>query len=398
MQPSAQFVPTAGAKAAGNTGYAVVNGTLQGSATGRLPLGGNVIDVTARVIPDKPSVGAAVGKFLFKAAWPLQVGVAAFDLVKELGYLAERDASGTLTLKKADTTVCTVAPCYAWQAGPNYFAQYMPVQQASTKEALCLTKIQPLVRHPGTNVAGGGRAYLSGNSCLVAYDSPYTNWYTFEFPMTQVTVAPSPPAYQPVTQQELADKIASQSGWPSSSAFPEVVRQAVESGETITAPTPTVTGPSSVQGPKSTATEGGRTVEKQTVYNITYNNNQVSYTTTVTTVTTAADGTKTTATETKENEPPPDECAKNPDSLNCADLDVPAGQIPRTTKNIAYTPESWFGGGSCPADKTMTTHGMTLKVWDWTGSCYWLVNYFRPILLIIATSAALMIVVPKGGS
>ena len=77
---------------------------------------------------------------------------------------------------------------------------------------------------------------------------------------------------------------------------------------------------------------------------------------------------------------------------------MPDGEIPRTTKNIVYTPESWFGGGTCPADKTMTTHGHTIKVWDWAGSCYWLVNYFRPILLIIATIAALMIVVPKGGS
>ncbi len=391
MQPSAQFVPTPGAKAAGNTGYAIVNGSLQGSATGKLPLGSNVIDVTARVIPDKPSLGAAVGRFIYKVAWPLQVGSAVYDLIKEMGLDASRDESGALSIVRPDPNRCTASPCYQYQLRDPSTLQGVGDWHKDKAAACVAGRAIADAKHGG---APSTSYSMDASACYYVYStSPYSLAYNF----LQRTVSPNPDATVPMTQQQLADKIASESGWPSSSNFPEVVRQTLESGETITAPTPTVTGPSTVQGSKSTTTEGGRTVEKQTVYNITYNNNQVSYTTTVTTITNE-NGQTTTSTETKENEPPPDECAKNPDSLNCADLDVPAGEIPRTSKNIVYTPESWFGGGTCPADKTMTTHGMTIKVWDWQGSCYWLVNYFRPILLIIATIVALMIVLPRGNA
>lgn len=384
MQPSAQFVPTAGAKAAGNTGYAVVNGTLQGSATGRLPLGGNVIDVTARVIPDKPSVARAAANFIFKASWPIQVGIAAYDLIKAVGWDATRSETGALVVTRSVDTSTFRATCQ----GSVYQGT------ADSLGSTCASVFQAVQRSSGYPSCVLTYYYNSGMTSMGMNMSNCSPYATYSVPVMRLTTSSS---QEPATVDDLANKIASESGWPSSSPLPEVIKQALESGETITAPTPTVSGPSSVQGPKSTATEGGRTVEKQTIYNITYNNNQVSYTTTVTTTTTE-NGQTTTSTETKENEPPPDECAKNPDSLNCADLDVPAGEIPRTTKNVVYTPDSWFGGGTCPADKTMTTHGMTIKVWDWAGSCYWLVNYFRPILLIIATIAALMIVVPKGGS
>lgn len=384
MQPSAQFVPAPGAKAAGNTGYAIVNGSLQGSATGKLPLGSNVIDVTAKVIPDRPSVGRAAANFLFKAAWPVQVGIAAYDLIKALGWDATRSETGALIVTRSVDSSTYQATCQG--------AVYQGT--ADSLGSTCASVFQSIQRSSGYPSCVLTHYYNAGMTSMgmnMANCSPYASYNVAVQRLTTST------SHQPVTVDDLANKIASESGWPSSSPLPEVIKQALESGETITAPTPTVTGPSTVQGPKSTTTEGGRTVEKQTIYNITYNNNQVSYTTTVTTITNE-NGQTTTSTETKENEPPPDECAKNPDSLNCADLDVPAGEIPRTSKNIVYTPESWFGGGTCPADKTMTTHGMTIKVWDWQGSCYWLVNYFRPILLIIATIVALMIVLPRGNA
>ena len=54
------------------------------------------------------------------------------------------------------------------------------------------------------------------------------------------------------------------------------------------------------------------------------------------------------------------------------------------------------GGGSCPADKVMTLHtGQTVKVWDWQQGCSWIVTYVRPILLVVASYIAVMMLVPK---
>ncbi len=362
MHPSAQFVPAPGAKAAGNTGYAIVNGSLQGSATGKLPLGSNVIDVTARVIPDKPSVGAAVGKFLFKVSFPLQVGIAAYDLIKELGFDAANDSDGALQLTKPDPSVCSVAPCYEYATRTNSTVDTTATGFFKTKEQAC-----EVSRASYDAVAGPTNdpvvAFVEGNNCRVAYHYngvQYTAWSSSFYIRS---VAPSAGSPVPATQQELADKIASQSGWTSSSAFPEVVRQAVESGETITAPSPTVTGPSTVQGPKSTATEGGKTVEKQTVYNINYNSNQVSYTTTVTTVTTNSDGSKTTATETKEQDKEPDECAKNPDTLNCLDLGTPTSDVlKKSTHAVNVVATAFASGSGCPVPLSFSVRGLSYSI------------------------------------
>ena len=350
MHPSAQFVPAPGAKAAGNTGYAIVNGSLQGSATGKLPLGSNVIDVTARVIPDKPSVGAAVGKFLFKVSFPLQVGIAAYDLIKELGFDAANDSDGALQLTKPDPSVCSVAPCYQFIG-----AQIGALTWRTSPEQACRDwaahYYQTFIR-----VTGSGASF----TCTTRHPSYGEGSFTLS--SRSATPVSNPPRLA-VTQQELADKIASQSGWPTSTAFSEVVRQAVESGETITAPSPTVTGPSTVQGPKSTATEGGKTVEKQTVYNINYNSNQVSYTTTVTTVTTNSDGSKTTATETKEQDKEPDECTKNPDTLNCLDLGTPTSDVlKKSTHAVNVVATAFASGSGCPAPLSFSVRGLSYSI------------------------------------
>lgn len=375
IDKTAQWVPAVGSKVAGNSGYLVANGSLNAVSTSRLPVGAGYIDVTARVVPDKLSAAKAVIGFMSKVAFPLQIGIAAYDLLKELNVTPTRDASGNLQMTKQDPTVCTVAPCYEYQGyyGRPWF---------STPEGACRDSATYSAKTFISITGSGIYTYcnLSGNTSNL---------------LSTRSIAASQPVYIPTTMQELQDKIASESGWPSSSAFPQAVADAVNSGEVVTAPPPTVTGPTSANGPTSTTVENGATVTKNTVYNINYNNNQVSYTTTVTTTTNNA-GNVTTKTETTENDQPVDECTKNPSSLNCSQLDVPDGTIPKTTKNIVYNVETWFGGGSCPADKFLTTHGQEIKVWNWSGSCTWLTSYFRPVLLILASVMAMFIVLPKG--
>lgn len=87
-------------------------------------------------------------------------------------------------------------------------------------------------------------------------------------------------------------------------------------------------------------------------------------------------------------------CEKHPDILACSkpELDTPEDEIPRETRDVSYQPESLFGGGVCPSNKTMSTHGLQLTVWDWQESCGYITSYFRPVILVLCAIAAFYIV------
>lgn len=91
-------------------------------------------------------------------------------------------------------------------------------------------------------------------------------------------------------------------------------------------------------------------------------------------------------------------CEKHPDILACSkpDLDTPEDEIPRETRDVSYQPESLFGGGVCPSNKTLSTHGMELMVWDWQEACGYITGYFRPVILVLCAFAAFVIV--SGGA
>lgn len=165
-------------------------------------------------------------------------------------------------------------------------------------------------------------------------------------------------------------------------------------------PQPTVTGPSEVLGPKEvTKTSDGGTITKQESKRFTTSGNTITNTSTVTTVNTCnAQGACTTTGDTTVTPSPDkddDPCKANPDTLACAKPDVPEGEIPRSQKDITYTPEDPFGGGACPADLSanLGTLGQTVKVWDWQQTCAYALP-LRALVLGLATFAAFLIVMP----
>lgn len=91
-------------------------------------------------------------------------------------------------------------------------------------------------------------------------------------------------------------------------------------------------------------------------------------------------------------------CEQHPDILACQkpEFDTPEDEIPRETRDVSYQPESLFGGGVCPSNKTMSTHGLQLTVWDWQESCGYITGYFRPVILVLCAVAAFVIV--SGGA
>lgn len=191
---------------------------------------------------------------------------------------------------------------------------------------------------------------------------------------------------------------------------PRVWGEVLDKGGTIEFPNPTVTGPSSVQGPETVKQNADGTKEvSRTTYNFSTAGNTVVNTSVVTTNNTynssnVQTGSTTTTTTPSDNSPAPEEpedaCTKHPEALGCQkiDFDTPEGEIPRESKDVSFQAESVLGGGSCPADvySTVSTTGQTLKVWDWQATC----NYFLPIrfiLMALAAFSAVLIIMPGGG-
>lgn len=194
---------------------------------------------------------------------------------------------------------------------------------------------------------------------------------------------------------------------------PGIVKELTDAGQNLGNPPLQVSGPSSVPGPtttnitNNTTNNSTTTTTTNTTNNYTYNKNSVTntgqtQTQTKTTTTTNADGTKTTTTDTgttttTPGEPaPPEEqkvqCDKYPNSLGCAEMDVPSGDIPKDTKNITYSEQSVLGGGSCPANRRIGND----YTFSYADTCSTIVSYVRPLVLMIAGWMAIVIIFSIG--
>lgn len=186
---------------------------------------------------------------------------------------------------------------------------------------------------------------------------------------------------------------------------PGVVGELLRQGADIPLPSPlTVTGPTSIPGKENTTTngDGSRTVEK-TTYNFQTSGNTITNTSNVTNTTTYNTDNSVRNSTTKTETPasgevekdPEDPCKKNPERVGCMDVDTPEGKIPKATKEVSYTAESVWGGGSCPQDKQWAsqTLGRSYTLVPWSTACGWATS-MRAIVLLLAAWAAFWIVMP----
>lgn len=383
LGPSAQWVPASTTNSAGGASWAVTGGNLAGSATGRINNGPGYIDVQAKVVPTKPTVGSALAKAARRLG-PLAQGMAIVDLAKDIGF-ALSGSGDSVVFQKSDPTVCTVAPCYQFTTrSPTDSAAYIPY--LSSKSAACARAMQMQHdRNVSTNYGWRNPMILiadSGSSCVFR-DSP-ASYVSYDWAYYSQSVSPSQPVYLPSSEQEFIDAIALASGWPTSANFPKAVAQAIDTGEQIPG-TVTVTGPASSQGSKSTTTDSaGNVTEKQTVYNYSYADNRVSYTTSVVTKVNNV----VQSTEVKENEKP--DC-EGSDEARCADLDTPQTEVPKSSKNLTYAPEDLgLGSGSCPAPIPFTTSRGTWSI-DLAPYCFAVETYVKPMVILVAMFLAYLI-------
>jgi hypothetical protein len=339
---------------------------------------------TIDVIAKTP--GAKAAKILSAGAKALPIigtGVMLWELCKELGFGCEKSAGGEPAITKSDPSVCTTSPCYLYR-NPNVLDN-----QWSSGTAVCNALA---ARYPNGQSQG-----ISGNGCVIIWTGGQS---AFEY-VQRTEVPPASSAYSPSSIQELEDAIAAKSGWPTSSHIHDALQESAKAtGVRIPLESPVVTGPSTSPGTTSTTTNpsAGTTTTKGTTYNHTYNDNRVSTTiTTSVNVTNNSTGQGTTTTTTEEPVEEQSECEKNPNTLNCSDLDTPEGDIPKTEKRITYEAENLgFAGGSCPADVVQTIAGKSVKLVNWQQNCGLITTYAKPMILALASFAALMIIFVGG--
>lgn len=300
------------ANAASFTFGNAANGPLYATANARIQLPENrTASVVVKSLPAGAAVGTALLNFARKTVVPLQVGMAVYDLAKELGFLLSKDTSGNLVVQKPDPNACTVAPCYQYTY--DYSTGWFPSVDAAASAYAASTK---------ANTGSYGYQYVGYPGG--AWNGPTQfNWVRrsdgailgsfWQSPATQqVTPASSAPLVAS-SGQEFADAVAAKSSWPAGSNIAPAVQQAIQT-EPLALPQPqSVTGPASVVGPVTSSSEvmrdaagnpaGTRTTTVSNTYNLNYGPNTVTTTTTSTTTVTNPDGTSSTKTESKEDAP-----------------------------------------------------------------------------------------------
>lgn len=305
--------------------------------------GGRSIPVEVTDKLDKPSAARALGKFAMRVAVPITTATAFYELYKELKGKPGNPLNGSewtfdpvggkndlMMLKK--TIVCGPTPPqsdFIGQPSASYFNDPTITYEWISKP------------HPSGNQYGCVYGWLFKSDTVPSMAPPGL----FSF-MGQTSLSEGS-KMEKGTEQELADAIAMESGWPAwaNSAVVEAFKwDAGNASPELSidpAPgsaTPTVSAPQSVPGPaptvttepttKADGTPGTRTTTTTTTNNITTSGNTLNITNHTTTTTTNVYNDGTTTTETTKTEEKPAE--KPEPSETCGLPNTPACKIDET--------------------------------------------------------------------
>lgn len=388
------------------------------------PITGKPLTATASQSFTKASTGAALGRFAAKVVTPLAVGVAIYDLAKELGWGLRKNPDGTTAFFEVfEHAQCNVG------YGTSTYANDSNV--SSSQFCIRSSAGSSTYAYGWSHTSGAygwpGLSFPCGNySCKAGFVETFLGY-------TQVAVYTEE---IPKTEAEFAAKIASQSGWPSTSAIDRALADAMKSGlvdlqnsldtenaAKISAPSSQVTSDPKVEtlsdGTTKTTTttcewvqgippgplewrcwDNTTTVQPQKTTTETVVKTNPDGSTSTETITKTTPSTTTTGTTTAQaSELDEKLCPDGSRRLVCSELEIPTSDaIPKTTKTLTYTAETVLSGGSCPADKFMTLGGTEVKVWNWVQACDYITSYVKPVLLAVAAFIALIIVMPGGGT
>ena len=369
-------------------GAAAISMTRTGSVLN--PAGVAVpLTVTGRI------AGSTLGPIIAKAI-PLYGNIsavmAAYQLGQELGFLLTGGGSN-VTVGKIPPGVCNTATCSTFQPNSSWCNASASACALKTYYAdqLCALYL-PSKNFPAANscsvlsVSTGNVQIYYGNSV------PY-----FQVgPSGVVPVAPTETfTPTPATLTDLANAIASQSGWPSTSNLPKAAADAiVATGSQVAVATPVVTGPATSAGATTTVNnaDGTKTTQSTTYSNAFSGNTMTSTGTTTTNNYNSSNVVTSTSTSTTSNTTPAptsqNDCQTNPNSVGCTDLGtVPASDV-MTTKTIpmSWTYGAFVGGSGCPSPLSFTVAGGSYSV-SYQPLCDRMV-WLKALLLVMASFIA----------
>lgn len=388
---------------AGNYGVAppATGPTLYGAIDGSVVFAGVKYPWQAGYQISKSGLVSAAGALLSAAGGPYTAAAlfAAPFLLDWLTKAGGRVAPDGVGIERTDPTLCTVAPCYEYRSsydnGSNNTPWYPTYKQACDFVALIYNNRQSPGWQAQSSMICTLTGPLSGQIDVIGASAQIG--YAGTAGSTRGAV-PSTAQYLPSSMDDIAPYMARSDVNPDG----RVIQELLDKGADIPMPAPTVTGPASVVGSETTTVnpDGTKTVSR-TTYNFNTSGDTITNTSNVTTTnnyntSNVITGTTTTTATPVAAEAKPSECETNPQSNGCRtdEFDTPTQEIPKTTRNVTFNAENLgFAGGACPADKFMTPHGMaSIKVYDWAGTCDKVTTYAKPMILALATFAALMII------
>lgn len=364
------------------TGQSVSDVEPKVSTTRRLPIGTGA-DVTASVKIPRANIARALiasAKLGGRIAGGV-VGGLAVDALIDYGLKnVKLGDDGSLQAEAESNQDYPISDGYYWAY--NNDRSY----QERSKEAACL-RVAGSYTLVGVRLVEPGFAY-----CDLKDGAVQVSWPIFRqgvngcaagsFLDKDICTSDKPLAK--MSEQDIADWIASRDGWPSSSAvalagmlkYPDtrrIIQDYPSNGVEIN-------GPASVKGKSTTATEsvqlvpgtttvappgtppsqtqpGTKTTTTTATHPITYSGSSVSHSTvnnTTTNITNNTTNVTTTESKTEEvkDDKEPDHCQKYPDTIGCKEVefDTPEGEIPRKKIDVSWSPvDLGLGGGSCPA-------------------------------------------------
>lgn len=315
--PSFTFGPkTADAANAAKFSFgAASNGAIFGNSKGYAPTpGGSSIPITVGGIVPPASAAGVIGKFAAKMFFPLQAGMALYDLAKDLGWNAQGGSSG----------VTFSQPPLVFD-GYAYFASYKPSVLYGSQSSACGSFNKTTTSNTRDGPTTTTYSYTGGStvdSCFVnVTSSPYPTGAEYSGRLDglieRTTVAT--PVLEPKTNQQFIDAIAAKTDWPTTtagspaqppqqpatgepdsptrpdnsgapssqpqaghdgSAIGRAIGEAIRSGESLGVNPQSVTGPASSPGTQVVTNNGVTTVTSTTTNYYTYEGAKVTVTST----------------------------------------------------------------------------------------------------------------------
>lgn len=269
--------------------FAVATGGLiEINTKGTFPTSSGSVPVDLKSPIPKSAATTALGNFARKALPIASTGFAIWELAEELGFF--RDTSGP----QPELKRISEDPYATDQSYYDGFENQGSLAGGWKKSGIAACNDYLAENISSSQYGISGVTYTAPSACsamLQSLSRPQDPPGKFNFSVS-VRSAPPPlpfePEIVPATIEELIAEIASSSGWPSGSSAPDALKEAITSGEEVSVPAPTVSGPSTSPGPTTVTNDvtNNTTTTNTTTNNHTYNNNVVTTTQTTTSTTT----------------------------------------------------------------------------------------------------------------